>query len=210
MPLNRSTEGTRRHLTSAQSASEEALIGFRGGGYRPARPGRRRGCRGAPCPDGGRCGRVGRSRDRRAASPARCHGCGRNQERSSDQKPSAVLTWTSQEPSPSSSRGILAPGVAHRLVAIAPFFQAGVDVVLVGVDEGAPGDAGLDDRPDGRLPDVGQHPDHHLAAALEQTQDRRLLLLERAAPGRGPQPASSPTAPLLATAAGLPSCPATT
>src|SRR3954463_2578147 len=30
--------------------------------------------------------------------------CGRSQERSSDQKPSAVLTWTSQKPSPSSSR----------------------------------------------------------------------------------------------------------
>src|SRR5271165_1111539 len=30
--------------------------------------------------------------------------CGRSQERSSDQKPSIVLTWTSQKPSPSSSR----------------------------------------------------------------------------------------------------------
>ena len=30
--------------------------------------------------------------------------CGRNHERSRDQKPSSVLTWTSQNPSPSSSR----------------------------------------------------------------------------------------------------------
>lgn len=30
--------------------------------------------------------------------------CGRSQERRSDQKPSIVLTWTSQNPSPSSSR----------------------------------------------------------------------------------------------------------
>src|SRR3954465_12750670 len=30
--------------------------------------------------------------------------CGRSQERNKDQRPSAVLTWTSQKPSPSSSR----------------------------------------------------------------------------------------------------------
>lgn len=30
--------------------------------------------------------------------------CGRSQERSSDQKPSIVFEWTSQKPSPSSSR----------------------------------------------------------------------------------------------------------
>src|SRR5215217_4135508 len=30
--------------------------------------------------------------------------CGRSHERSGDQKPSMVLTWTSQKPSPSSSR----------------------------------------------------------------------------------------------------------
>src|SRR4051795_10199478 len=41
---------------------------------------------------------------------------------------------------------VLAPGVAHRLVAVAPLVQAGVDVVLVGVDEGVPGDRGPDDR----------------------------------------------------------------
>ena len=32
---------------------------------------------------------------------------------------------------------VLAPGVADRLVPVAPVVQAGVDVVLVGVDEGA-------------------------------------------------------------------------
>src|SRR4051794_8598354 len=48
-----------------------ALIGFRGGEDRPVRPGRRRGCRGAPSRGTGRRGRAGRSRDRRAASPAR-------------------------------------------------------------------------------------------------------------------------------------------
>src|SRR5688572_7755517 len=76
--------------------------------------------------------------------------------------------------------------------------------------QGAFGDAGLDDRSDRRLLDVGQHPDHHLAPALEQAQDRRLLLLQRAAARRTLQPPASAAAPLLATAAGLPLCPATT
>src|SRR3954470_16641353 len=106
--------------------------------------------------------------------------------------------------------GILAAAMADSLVPVAPVLQAGVDVVLVGVDEGALGDAGLDDRSDRRLPDVGQHSDHHLAATLQQAQDRRLLLRQRAAPGRTPQPPASPRTPLLATAAGLPLCPAVT
>jgi hypothetical protein len=105
---------------------------------------------------------------------------------------------------------MLAPPVAGGLVPVAPVLQAGVDVVLVGVGEGALGDAGLDDRSDRRLPDVGQHPDHHLAATLQQAQDRRPLPRQRAAPGRTPQPPASPRTPLLATAVGLPLCPAVT
>jgi len=60
------------------------------------------------------------------------------------------------------------------------------------MDAGTFGDAGLDNRSDGRLLHVGEHLDRHLAAALEQTQDRRLLLGQRTAPGRPSQPASSP------------------
>jgi hypothetical protein len=44
------------------------------------------------------------------------------------------------------------------------------------MDAGTLGDAGLDNRSDGRLLHVGEHLDRHLAATLEQTQDRRLLL----------------------------------
>ena len=36
--------------------------------------------------------------------------------------------------------GVFAPPVADGLVAIAPAFQAGVDAILVGVDQGARGD----------------------------------------------------------------------
>src|SRR4051812_7870838 len=127
--------------------------------------------------------------------------CGRSQERSSDQKPSAVSTWTSQKPSPSSSR-VLAPGVADGLVPVAPVLQPGVDAVLVGVDEGALRDGGLDDGSNGRLLDIGQHPGRHLAAALEQAEDRRLVLLQRAAAGGASQPAAPTGTPLSATAAG--------
>src|SRR3954447_5419694 len=38
--------------------------------------------------------------------------------------------------------GILTPGMADRLVLIAPVLQAGVDAILVGVDEGALSDGG--------------------------------------------------------------------
>src|SRR3954467_7230902 len=44
--------------------------------------------------------------------------------------------------------GVLAAAVADALVAVAPFVQTGVDVVLIGVDEGALGDGGLNDRLD--------------------------------------------------------------
>src|SRR3712207_3282605 len=91
--------------------------------------------------------------------------------------------------------------MADGLVPVAPVLQAGVDVVLVGMHQSAFGDAGLDDRSDRRLLDVSQHPDHHLAATLQQTQDRRLLLRQRAASGRTLQPPASPWSPLLATAA---------
>ena len=106
--------------------------------------------------------------------------------------------------------GVLAASVADRLVLIAPGRQAGVDVVLVGVDEGALGDGGLDDRLDRRLLHVGQHAQDHLPAALDQAEDGRLVLRQRAAARRARQPAAASEPPLLATAAGWPLCPATT
>src|SRR3954452_9789832 len=106
--------------------------------------------------------------------------------------------------------GILAPSVTDRLVPVAPVLQPAVDTVLVGVDEGALRDGRLDHRPDRRLPDVGEHAHDHLAAALQQAQDGRLVLGERAAAGGAPQPPAPAGTPLLATAAGLPLCPATT
>src|SRR3954468_4004580 len=98
--------------------------------------------------------------------------------------------------------GVLAPGVADGLVPVAPVLQPGVDAVLVGVDEGALRDGRLDHRPDRPLPDVGEHAHDHLAPALEQAEDRRLVLGERAAAGGASQPPASAGTPLSATAAG--------
>src|SRR3954453_14643703 len=87
------------------------------------------------------------------------------------------------------------------LVPVAPLVQPGVDAVLVGVHESAFRDARLDHGPDRRLLHVGQHPHDHLAATLEQAQDWRLVLVERAAPGRPPRPPPARRAPPLATSA---------
>src|SRR3954452_1003538 len=105
---------------------------------------------------------------------------------------------------------VFAPCVANSLVPIAPGWQAGGSVVLVGVDAGTLGDGGLDDWPDGRLLHIGQHVKDHLATTLDQAEDGGLLLRQRAAARRARPPAAAGAPPLLATAAGWPLCPATT
>src|SRR5919202_889470 len=106
--------------------------------------------------------------------------------------------------------GVFAPAMADRLVPITPGLQASIDVVLIGIDETAVGDRGLDDRPDRRLLHIGQHVQHDLAATLQQAEDRRLLLLQRPATRRALQPSPPPGATFWATASGRPLCPATT
>src|SRR3954466_11915741 len=106
--------------------------------------------------------------------------------------------------------GVFAAPVADRLVPVAPGGQAGGDAVLVGVDGGALGYRGLNDRLDRDLLHVGQHVQDHFATPLDQAEDGRLVLLQRAPAGRAGQPATASEPPLLATAAGWPLCPATT
>src|SRR5687768_9685649 len=100
--------------------------------------------------------------------------------------------------------------MADAFVLVAPSRQAGVDVVLVGVDASPSGDGGGDDGLDRSLLHVGQHVQGHLTATLKQAQNRRLLLRQRAAAGRTFQPAAPPGTAFFATAAGWPLCPATT
>jgi hypothetical protein len=62
--------------------------------------------------------------------------------------------------------------MTHGLVPVAP---TSVDVVLIGVDEGARRDGGLNDGSDRLLLDIGQHLQHDLTTALDQPEDRRLF-----------------------------------
>src|ERR687883_557719 len=106
--------------------------------------------------------------------------------------------------------------VANRLVPIAPGRKTSIDAILVGVDEAAGGDRGLDDRLDRPLLHVGQHVQHDLTTALDQAEEGRFVLFQRAAPSaassigfaeeplrssarRPRQPAAAPEPPPLAT-----------
>src|SRR3954468_4725989 len=106
--------------------------------------------------------------------------------------------------------GVLAAPVTNRFVPVAPGGQAGVDAILVGMDESALRNRGLNDRLDRGLLHVGQHAQDHLASALDQAEDGWLVLLQRAPARRAGQPAAASEPPLLTTAAGWPLCPATT
>src|SRR3954465_4654223 len=77
--------------------------------------------------------------------------------------------------------GVFASTMTDGLVAVAETRKPGVDAILVSIDVRAFGDSLLDDRMEGRLLDIGQHPDHDLAAALDHAEDRRLFLLQGAA-----------------------------
>src|ERR1051325_847627 len=106
--------------------------------------------------------------------------------------------------------GILAAAMADRLVPVAPGWQARVDVVFVGVDQAIRGNGRRDHWLDCLLLHISEHAGHELTAALDQTEDGRLVLCGRAASRRALQPAPTSEPPLLATAAGWPLWPATT
>ena len=72
------------------------------------------------------------------------------------------------------------------------------------------GDGRLDDRLDRLLLHIGQHAHDDLPTALDQAENRWLVLLQRAAARRSRQSATASKPPLFATAAGWPLCPATT
>src|SRR3954452_14992103 len=61
--------------------------------------------------------------------------------------------------------GVFAAPVADRLVLKAPGGQAGVDAILVGVDEGALSDDGRDDQLDRTLLHVGRYAQDHLTTS---------------------------------------------
>src|SRR5689334_10746982 len=80
--------------------------------------------------------------------------------------------------------GILTAAVADRLVSVAPGRQARVDVIFVGVDQAVRGNSRRDHRLDRLLLHVGEHADHELTTALDQTEDWWFVLRQRAPPRR--------------------------
>ena len=78
--------------------------------------------------------------------------------------------------------GVFASTMTDGLVAVAEAREPSVDAIFVSIDVRAFGDSLLDDRMDGCLLDIGKHPDHDMAAALDHAEDRWLLLLQGAAP----------------------------
>ena len=88
--------------------------------------------------------------------------------------------------------GILTPGMADRFMLVTPHWQTSVDAVLVGVDHRAFDDHSLNDRLDRLLLHIGQHAENDLAIALDQAQDRRLFLLQRATATHSFEPSAPP------------------
>ena len=131
-----------------------------------------------------------------------------SQDLNSDQKPSIVLTWISQNPSPSSSRANSPPSDT-RCGGVAPFGQPIVNVIFIGVDNSSFGNRLFDQRGDRLLLHVWEHRDDNLAATLHHAEDRRFLLLQRSSAVFTLQPAC-PSRPFFLTSSGLPLCPATT
>src|SRR5947209_6779864 len=102
---------------------------------------------------------------------------------------------------------ILAMSVADRLVAVAPGWQPGIDVVFIGMDQRAGRNRLGDDRLDGCLSHVGQHMQAYGSAALDQAKDGRFLLLQRAASWRACKPATPSRPALFSTSTGWPLMP---
>src|SRR4051794_27550102 len=105
--------------------------------------------------------------------------------------------------------GIFAAGMADALVRITPGGPASVDVVFMGVKQRTGHDRCSNDWLDRGLLHIGQHAQHDLTAALDQPEDRWLVLFQRAASRRARKPAPPSRPPLFATSAGWPLCPAT-
>ena len=105
--------------------------------------------------------------------------------------------------------GIFPRTMAHTFVIVAPFLQAAVNVVLIGIDQSARRDRSLDQRFDRYLLDVFQHPNDDVAATFDHAEDRRFLGGKGTSPSGSLESPSSPRAPLFATSSGWPLCPAT-
>jgi len=106
--------------------------------------------------------------------------------------------------------GVFAPAVTHGMVIKPPFRQPLVDGVFIGMNAGSGGDKPLDQRANGGLLDVVQHPHHRRPAPLDHPNNRGLFFFQGSSAPRALQSAPTTPAAFFFTASGCPLCPATT
>ena len=98
--------------------------------------------------------------------------------------------------------GVLAFGVADSLMPVPPRHESGINVVLVCIDQATTFDDSSDERFDRCLLDVFEHPDEHLARALQDAEDWRLFFFQSTSARGCFQPPPAGLAPFFSTAAG--------
>lgn len=100
--------------------------------------------------------------------------------------------------------GVFASVMAHRVMVKAPILQWVIDIIFIGMDSRSGADEGLDERLEGGLLDILQHPDDPRAAPLDHPENRRLFLLQSSPTPRAFQPAPTSPAAFFFTASGNP------
>ena len=90
--------------------------------------------------------------------------------------------------------GVFPSAVADRPVVKPPLGQAVVDILFIGIHPRLRGDEPLDQRLEGGLLDVLQHPDHYSAAPLDHPEYRWFFVRQGAAPACALQPTPTPSA----------------
>ena len=68
-------------------------------------------------------------------------------------------------------------------MSVAPLKQAGDDVVFIGINQRAGRQHGREERPDGLLLNVIQHPDHHVPSTFGHHRDWRFSFTKEPRPG---------------------------
>src|SRR5512143_3195512 len=99
---------------------------------------------------------------------------------------------------------ILTLAMTDGVMEVAPAFQPRVTALLIGIELAPCRHGGSDHGADRRLLDVLQHPQHHFAATLDQSQNRWLLLFQSASTPCSLQLPSASLALFFFTASGWP------
>jgi len=98
--------------------------------------------------------------------------------------------------------GIFPGGVTHSAMSVSPLSHSAIDVVLVREHPRLGGDRRSNQGLDGHLLDVFEHSDENLPRSLDDTENRRFLLLESASSTGCFQAVSSSSTAFFLTAPG--------